>query len=131
MNEKSSEHLRIRKIMASFSIVTLALKIWNNKVTRGQFHQHFTRWIYKGRSQKHKKTDILTVFFGLLGNAHTKAARKMLVKLSPETLIYVIEVTKRHQKCYYWPILTQAPQVLKMTFYQIKQFSWTFHFCLL
>jgi len=30
-----------------------------------------------------KKTDSLTVIFGLLGFAHVKAARKMMVKLTP------------------------------------------------
>jgi len=30
------------------------------------------------------KTDNLTVFFTLLGSAHAKASRKMLVKLNPD-----------------------------------------------
>jgi len=34
-----------------------------------------------------KKTDGLTVFFGLLASAHVKAARKMLVKSTPEPIL--------------------------------------------
>jgi hypothetical protein len=30
-----------------------------------------------------KQTDVLTVFFALFGSTHVKAARKMLVKLTP------------------------------------------------
>jgi len=47
---------------------------------RGQFHQHF----YIGRSQKRKMTDGLTAFFTLLGSARVKAARRTLVKLTPD-----------------------------------------------
>ena len=42
----------------------------------------FTRSFYTLRSRKHKKLLDLTVFFVLLGSAHVKAARKMLVKLT-------------------------------------------------
>ncbi len=42
----------------------------------------FMRTFYEHRSQKHKKTDNLTVFFMLLGHARAKAARKMLMKLT-------------------------------------------------
>jgi hypothetical protein len=39
---------------------------------------------YTCRSQKHKATNDLTVIFVLLGSKHAKAARKMLVKLTPD-----------------------------------------------
>ncbi len=38
---------------------------------------------YALRSQKHKNTDGLTVFFALLGSMLIKAAHKMLVKSTP------------------------------------------------
>jgi len=44
----------------------------------GQFHQFFTSSFYSD----HKKSSC-KVFFALLGSAHIKAARKMLVKLTP------------------------------------------------
>jgi len=55
---------------------------------QGRFHQHFTSSFYSSRSQKLKKTDCLTLFSVLLGSVllgsvHVKAARKMLVKLTP------------------------------------------------
>ena len=43
----------------------------------------FTRSFYAHRSQKRKKLLDLTVFFALLGSAQVKAARKLLVKLTP------------------------------------------------
>jgi len=45
---------------------------------------NFTNVTYSARrSQKRKKTDGLTVFFGLLGSAHLKAAHKMLLESTP------------------------------------------------
>ena len=44
----------------------------------------FTRSFNTCRSCKRKKLLDLTVFFALLGSAHIKAARKMMVKLTPE-----------------------------------------------
>ncbi len=49
----------------------------------GQFHQHFKRSFYAHRCQKHKNTVKPSVFFALLGSAWVKAARKLLVKLTP------------------------------------------------
>ena len=43
----------------------------------------FTHSFYARRSRKRKKQLELTVFFALLGSASEKAARKMLVKLTP------------------------------------------------
>jgi len=55
-----------------------------NLVTWSQFHKHFTSSFYASRSIKRKRTDGLTVFFALLGfAARVKAARKMLMKLTP------------------------------------------------
>ncbi len=49
--------------------------------SRCQFHKHFTWSFYECSYQKcKKKTDSLTLFFALLGFAHVKAFRKMLVK---------------------------------------------------
>ena len=51
------------------------------KLTPGvNFINVFTSSFYKHRSQKLLN---LTVFFALSGSAHVKAARKMLVKLTP------------------------------------------------
>ncbi len=47
--------------------------------TWAQFHQH----IYARRSQKHKKTDDLTVFFTLMGSASVKDVCRTLMKLIP------------------------------------------------
>ena len=49
----------------------------------GQFHQCSTSSFYARRSQKCKKLLDLTVFFALLGSASVKAARRMLMKLTP------------------------------------------------
>jgi len=35
-----------------------------------------------------KKTDSLTVFLAFLGSAHVKAARRMLVKLTPGQILF-------------------------------------------
>jgi len=43
---------------------------------------------YVPRSQKHKKTDCLTVMFALLGSAHVKALSKMLMKLKPNFIFF-------------------------------------------
>ena len=43
----------------------------------------FIRKFYANRSHKCKKLLDLTVFFVLLGSAHVKAARKIMVKLTP------------------------------------------------
>jgi len=49
--------------------------------SKGQFHNHFLHIFYAHRSQKHKKTDGLTVYiFALLGSLCVKASHKMLVK---------------------------------------------------
>jgi len=47
---------------------------------RYQFHQHIYTQIYARRSRKRKKTDVLTVFFTLLGSARIKAVGRMLMK---------------------------------------------------
>ena len=49
-----------------------------------QFHQRLYAKLYMRRSQKCKKLLELTVFLALLGSACIKAARKMLVKLTPD-----------------------------------------------
>jgi hypothetical protein len=36
-----------------------------------------------------KKTDVLTVFFGLLGSGSVKAVRKTLMKLTPGALLQI------------------------------------------
>ena len=51
--------------------------------SRVDFINVFTRSFYVRRSQKRKKLLDLTVFFVLLGSERVKAARKMLVKLTP------------------------------------------------
>ncbi len=50
---------------------------------RGQFHQHSMRNVYACRSQKCKKTVKLSIIFALLGSALSKAAHRMLMKLTP------------------------------------------------
>jgi len=51
----------------------IKLEVW------GQYRQSFTSTFYTHRS---KKTVKLSVFLGLLGSAHVKAACKMLMKLT-------------------------------------------------
>jgi len=46
----------------------------------------FVRSFCARRSQKHKKTDNLTVFFMLLGSACVNAARRRLMKFTPGNL---------------------------------------------
>ena len=46
--------------------------------------------------KKHKKLLELPVFFVLLGSAHVKAARKMLVKLAPENVRRHLRVEQVH-----------------------------------
>ncbi len=53
---------------------------------RAQFHQRSTYSFYARRSQKRNGrtyTDVLTVFFTLLGSTSAKAVRRMLMKLTP------------------------------------------------
>ena len=50
--------------------------------TRGQFHQYVYAQLLRKQVSKGKKLLDLTVFFVLLGSAHVKAARKMMVKLT-------------------------------------------------
>jgi len=53
-----------------------------------RFHQSFMSSFYESRSQKRKKdTDDLNVFFAHLGSAPIKAARKMLMKLTPDAAL--------------------------------------------
>ena len=54
-----------------------------NDVIRGQFHQHFTCIFYARRSQKRQK-ESQVAFCAFEISACAKAARKMLVKLTPE-----------------------------------------------
>jgi len=50
----------------------------------GQFHKHSTSSSCTRRSKKRKETDNFTVFFVLLGYASVEAARRMLIKLTPD-----------------------------------------------
>ncbi len=54
------------------------------------FTNIFTLSFYARRSQKHKKTDDLTVFFTLLGPASIKAIHRTLMKLSPGPIISIL-----------------------------------------
>jgi len=51
--------------------------------TRCQLHQRYTHSFYVRRLLKHNKDWQLDCIFALLGSAHIKAARKMLIKLTP------------------------------------------------
>ena len=53
-------------------------------VIRGQFHQQFTSSFYARRSQKCKKDSQIKQLFLLLGLVCVKAARKLLMKLTPD-----------------------------------------------
>ncbi len=54
---------------------SLSARQWG-RTSRCQFHQHFMSSFYTQRSQKHKDTDDLNIFFKLLGSAHVKAVCK-------------------------------------------------------
>jgi len=56
-------------------------------VTWGRFHQHSMSSICARRSQNRKKTEGLTVIFALSGSARTKAALRMLMKLTPDNCV--------------------------------------------
>jgi len=45
-----------------------------NPTTRGQFHQRFMYSFYAHKSQLHKNTVKLSVFFAVLGSASVKAS---------------------------------------------------------
>jgi len=50
----------------------------------GQFHQHFTGSFFAQRSQMPiNDSQVISVFFALLGPTGVKAVRKMLMKLTP------------------------------------------------
>jgi len=51
---------------------------------RDQFHQRSMSSFYAHRSQKHKKTVNLSVFFAILGSVCVKAACRMLMKLTSD-----------------------------------------------
>ncbi len=73
-------HLNDKK----FSFRSTPMKrCWDETVTMCRFCHHFTSRFYVPRSQKHKNTVKLSVFFALLGSALVKAALKMLMKLTP------------------------------------------------
>jgi len=86
---KSTKHslyfsLYISLYLSPSHSLHLAVLFLSNYRSLGQFHQHFTSSFYLCRSKKRKKdTDDLAVFFILLGSAFVKAARKMLLKLTP------------------------------------------------
>ncbi len=61
--------------------------------TWGQFHQHSTSSFCAYRSRKHTKTGKLSVYFTLLGSVWTKAACRMLMKLTPGDDIISILLT--------------------------------------
>ena len=53
------------------------------RTSRGQFHQYFTSRFTRTDPKIEKKTGKLSSSIALLGSAHIKAARRMLVKLTP------------------------------------------------
>jgi hypothetical protein len=57
---------------------------------KGQFYQRFTTSFYASRSRKRKNTVKLSVFFALLGSVHEKAARRLLMKLTPGVNFIII-----------------------------------------
>jgi len=70
-----------------------------------QFHQHSTSSFYVRRSQKRKKTVKLSAFFALLESALTKAACKMLMKLTTGVNIIIILGTafvRVELECSFW-----------------------------
>ena len=56
-----------------------------NKTFWGQFLQRSTSSLFEHRSQKGKKPNDLTVFFALSESARVKAARRTLMKLTPDS----------------------------------------------
>ena len=56
-------------------------QLWGVVESWGQFRQRV--YSYAHRSRKRKKLLELTVVFAILGSSRVKAARKMLVKLTP------------------------------------------------
>ncbi len=59
-----------------------SIEVWYDKV-RGRFHQHIYMQLLHAQITKIvKKTDDLIALFTLLGLAHAKAVRKMLLQLT-------------------------------------------------
>ena len=65
------------------------------KAIRGQFHQHSTSRFTRTDPKSVKKTVKLSSFFPLLGSAGVKAARRMLVKLTPGLNLIKLESTAK------------------------------------
>ena len=91
-----------------------------NSISGVNFINVFTGSFYACRSQKRKKLLNLTVFFALLGSALVKAARKMLVKLTP--VCYRVyqgvrpNLIKRSEMIilgHFWPLLKYFVMPLK------------------
>ena len=59
------------------------------QTSRVDFIEVFTHSFYALQSQNHKKLLDLAVFFAILGSAHVKAARSMLVKLTPRSEVVI------------------------------------------
>ena len=76
---------------------TIIVELVRTALVRGakpgdNFIYVFTRSFYTHRSQKRKKLLNLTAFLALLGCAFVKAARKMLVKLTPDFCASLVDV---------------------------------------
>jgi len=70
----------------------------------GQFHQCSMSIFYACRSQKRKKLLDMTVFFALLGSAGVKAARRTLIKLTPDRYTQVsLYLFLNSYFSIYWP----------------------------
>ena len=69
---------KVDEIKPSFHLFPMFEETWS------QFHQHSTSSFYACRSQRRKKDSQVKLLFALLGSARVKAARRMLVKLTPE-----------------------------------------------
>jgi len=57
----------------------------DNSVTWGQFHQHLTSSFCERRSQEHKLTDGLTVYFCAFGIYAVKATLKHVGEINPRS----------------------------------------------
>ena len=86
-----SDYATVKKISQNF----IHFLVEKNSVN---FINMFTGSFYTCRSQKHKKLLDLTEIFVVLGSASVKAARKMLVKLTPDRSVIFLSTQKAFKK---------------------------------
>jgi hypothetical protein len=63
-----------------------------------KFHQHFACSFYAQRSQNHKKTLMMWLFFALLGSSWVKAVHKHIGEIDPFSKFIFVEKNRKKSR---------------------------------